>query len=432
MNNPKYVELTRREHEGINRDGDCMAFKQSLIGYLLGGKMEVFNTYLDKLARPEVRVFHRSCSAFQFCGCIGLVLSTLLAVTLTLHLELSPSVTALIILTSMLTFLALVMATKIITGEERIIYYHHEITVTVALAIVLRLARQPLLPYLDITILSIGTFLAFGRIGCLLVGCCHGRPCCWGVRYREEHAAAGFPSYFVGVRLLPIQAVESAWVLCTVAVGTHFVWIGSAPGTALAWYVVVYDFGRFCFEFARGDADRPYWLGFSQPQWISLALTAAIVGAELAGSLPFVRWHLVVFGLLVATMAVVAIKRRSQATPVFQLLHPKHIRQIASAMSAVCTASDRPPTFEENQLVVVSIATTSLGIRISGSHTRKGNECSHYYTLSSERDAMTERMARVLAKLVRSLTEGTAPERLIAGPSGVFHVVISSPMVAES
>jgi len=45
---------------------------------------------------------------------------------------------------------------------------------------------------------------------------------------------------------------------------------------------------------------------------------------------------------------------------------------------------------------------------------------------------MTERMARVLAKLVRSLSKGTAPERLIAGSFGVFHVVITSTKVAEA
>jgi hypothetical protein len=56
----------------------------------------------------------------------------------------------------------------------------------------------------------------------------------------------------------------------------------------------------------------------------------------------------------------------------------------------------------------------------------------YHYTLSSERVAMSERVARVLAKLVRSLNGGASPERLIAGSSGVFHVVITSPMVTES
>ena len=49
--------------------------------------------------------------------------------------------------------------TKIIIGEERLIYYHHEIAIVLAVTMVLWLLDQPILPYLDITILRIGTFL---------------------------------------------------------------------------------------------------------------------------------------------------------------------------------------------------------------------------------------------------------------------------------
>ena len=70
------------------------------------------------------------------------------------------------------------------TGEERIIYYRHEIAVMVVAALLLWLLRQPLLPYLDVTILGIGMFLTCGRMGCFMVGCCHGRPHDWGVCYR--------------------------------------------------------------------------------------------------------------------------------------------------------------------------------------------------------------------------------------------------------
>jgi prolipoprotein diacylglyceryltransferase len=41
--------------------------------------------------------------------------------------------------------------------------------------------HEPIIPYLDVTILVIGIFLVCGRIGCLMVGCCHGKPHRWGV-----------------------------------------------------------------------------------------------------------------------------------------------------------------------------------------------------------------------------------------------------------
>jgi hypothetical protein len=139
--------------------------------------------------------------------------------SLVTYLGLSPLVLVWLVLTAVLTFLALAMVTKIITGEENLIYYHHEIAVMVVAACLLNLLYQPVLPYLDITILGLGTFLAFGRVGCLMVGCCHGRPHGRGVCYRAEHAAAGFTPYLVGVRLFPIQAVESVWVFSIVVVG---------------------------------------------------------------------------------------------------------------------------------------------------------------------------------------------------------------------
>ena len=71
---------------------------------------------------------------------------------------------------AVITFTGLVIATKMITGEEKLIYYHHEIAVLLNISLFLWLIHQPLLPYLDISILGIGTFLFCGRLGCLMVG----------------------------------------------------------------------------------------------------------------------------------------------------------------------------------------------------------------------------------------------------------------------
>src|SRR5205814_352454 len=151
--------------------------------------------------------------------------------------------------------------------------------------------HRPVLPYLDVTILGIGAFLACGRVGCLMVGCCHGRPSAWGICYRDEHVGEGFAPYLIGVRLFPIQAIESLWVLLVVIVGAMFVLEGRPPGTALAWLTIAYGAARFGFEFARGGADRPYTLGFSQAQWLSLWLMLALIAAEVAGRIAFAAWH---------------------------------------------------------------------------------------------------------------------------------------------
>jgi hypothetical protein len=379
-----------------------------------------------RAARLWNRIHGHSWPAFQVCGCAGLGLAFLLATTLACHQGFSYFLLVKILAAAVAAFLLLVTTTQILTGEERIIYYHHEIGVMIAAAFLLRVLHQPLLPYLDITILGIGTFLTFGRIGCLLVGCCHGRPCSWGVRYSEDHAAAGFPSYLVGVRLFPIQAVESLWVLCTVVVGTFFVWTGSVRGTALAWYVIIYGFARFFFEFARGDADRSYWLGFSQPQWLSLLLTGGVLWAEMAGILPFFRWHVAVLSLLITTMVVVSLKRKFQSTTRFELLHAKHIRQVAIALKTIADGSNFASDLvsaDNTTAIRVPVLCTPLGIQISGSELHSDNRRVHQFTISSVKQPITEKTARVVAGLIRRLSGLAGRSELLAERS-VFHLLI--------
>ncbi|MBD0287506.1 MAG: prolipoprotein diacylglyceryl transferase, partial [Flavisolibacter sp.] len=158
-------------------------------------------------------------------------------------------------LTGAATFFLLAILAKIITGEEVIVYYHHEIAILIMCAVVLHALHQPVLPYLDITILGIATFLAFGRIGCFNVGCCHGRPVKGGVRYRHEHVEAGFTPYYEDVPLFPVQLVESAFVFIVVIAGSFLLLRSFPAGTVLLLYTVVYGLFRFSIEIFRGDPE---------------------------------------------------------------------------------------------------------------------------------------------------------------------------------
>jgi prolipoprotein diacylglyceryltransferase len=383
----------------------------------------------DWQPKPRFRLNHPGVSlpAFQALGYLGLAAAILLAMTLVRHAGLSYQVMSATIAAAIAAFLALVMATKIVTGEERITYYHHQIAVLLTVALLLRPIHRPLLPYLDIAALGMGTFLAFGRAGCLMAGCCHGRPYRWGVRYNEEHAAAGFPSYLVGVRLFPIQAIESLWVLGAVSLATYLAWSGRRPGTALACYVVTYGSGRFVFEFARGDAVRPYWLGFSQPQWISLLLTGGISWAEMAGILPAERWHPAAFGLLATSMIVAAGTRHFRRPCRFDLLHPRHTKQIAEAMRSVCVASGNAMPEPGEARRAIAVACTSLGIQLSGCEICRGTEQICHYTLSGREEALTADAAKALAALIARLKGSDGPEEL-ARHRGIFHVLIRAPL----
>jgi prolipoprotein diacylglyceryltransferase len=176
------------------------------------------------------------------------------------------------------TFLAVALTTKVITGEERLTYYHHQLAILGASALFLALTGRPLLAYLDVLAAGIGGFLVCGRVGCYLVGCCHGRPARWGVVYGTDHAGAGLPGAFVGVPLVPVQLIESVAVACIVALTVR----PSAPGAGLVVALVGYGGVRFCLEWLRGDA-RPSFVGLSEAQWTSVLLASSVAAARLAG-----------------------------------------------------------------------------------------------------------------------------------------------------
>ncbi|MCI0392744.1 MAG: prolipoprotein diacylglyceryl transferase [Acidobacteria bacterium] len=387
---------------------------------------DLYNKYFDRLASPEILCIRRPWHSFRLCGYAGLALAILMAMGFMTYRGLSPWIMAGIVMAAVLTFFGLVMATKIITGEERIIYYHHEIAVMVVAAVLLWLLGRPILPYLDLTILSIGIFLVCGRIGCFMVGCCHGRPSGFGICYREEHAAAGFTHYLVGVRLFPIQAVESCWVFCIVLVGGALVLRGRPPGEALAWYIVTYDLGRFCFEFMRGDPDRPYYRGFSQPQWISLILMVGVAWAEFFGILPFHTWHIGATIVLAVTMIAISVKRYLQKTAKYHLLHARHIREVAEAIilasnleahNAIVFGRDSAP-------VNIHLGYTSLGIQISSGEISGAAGVIGHYALSCRNGALSEEAARTLSKLILQLKRASGSMEFIKGNRGVFHLLI--------
>jgi prolipoprotein diacylglyceryltransferase len=389
---------------------------------------ETLNRILDSLARTEIAFLGRRWPAFRLCGYVGLTLAVLLGVTLAATRGLSLWVLGALAVSSVLTFLALAMATKIVIGEERLVYYHHEIAIMASAALVLALLGRPVLPYLDITILGIGTFLACGRVGCLLVGCCHGRPHTWGIRYRYEHANEGFTPYLVGVRLFPTQAIEALWVSGTVLVGSALVLRGGPPGEALAWYVVTYDLARFLLEFVRGDPTRPYMLGFSEAQWISLGLLVAAVGAEIFGVLPFQPWHLGVVVGMVLTMVAVALGRRLRGMSRYLLLHPRHVREVAAALDHAREQAQGATTVDTR----VYIATTSLGVGISAGRQGAASDARWHYTLSRRGQPLTYAEARALGLLVARLRHPDTPYEMVAGDSGLFHMLMRQPERAGS
>jgi Prolipoprotein diacylglyceryl transferase len=387
---------------------------------------ELIARALEKMIRPRISVAGHTCSAFKACGYTGYFLSIALGLILVTWQGLSPWIMAGIVGTTTLIFLVLAMAAKIVRGEEQLVYYHHEIAIMAAAILFLRLAHAPILPYLDATMLGLGLFLVCGRIGCLMVGCCHGRPARWGVTYRAEYAAEGFPQYLVGVRLFPVQAVESLWALMIVVVGTIVLLIGGRPGEVFAWYVVSYGMGRFVFELTRGDADRPYMLGLSEAQWTSVLLVTLLAGAEGAGLVTFHSWHLGVVALLVGASAAIALVGRLRRISRYQLLDPRHIRELACAVRRVSAEVGRGIGDWRSTSMVkgISVARTSQGIQIAAGRTGGSGGLADHYSFSQQNGVMTQDTAKILANFVVQFERPSCPHMLISAEQGVFHLLI--------
>lgn len=381
------------------------------------------NRLFDRIVRPEIRIMGRALSAYRFCGYVGLVSGTMLMLGLASVQGLDAWIILFLVLAAVLTFLAQAMATKIITGDEDLVYYRHEIAVLAVTALLLWVLRQPILPYLETTLLGVGLFLACGRIGCLLVGCCYGRPSIWGASYRPEHAAAGFPDYYVGIRLWPSQAIESLWVFAIVGIGAWMVLDRQPAGAALGWYIVAYDVGRFFFEFRRGDPDRPYWAGYSEAQWISLLLTAVVVAGEWGGWLPFVPWHFLALAailatIVVATIVVVAARRLGRGIE-SDVLHPRHVQQFAAALAQVTARAGARGAAAPN---TIPLAETALGIRVSAGELRAGSV--RIFSISRANGALDETTARRLADLILRLRRLAGPGQIIRGTGNTYHLLV--------
>lgn len=380
----------------------------------------------DGLIRAEVEVCNRRSPAFRVFICGGVLFGCWFASLLTVLKGESLTVMFLIAAASISACLIQVVVVKIVSGEERSAYYRQLLLILGTSATVAYILDRSPIVYLDLTILGMGALHTVGRVGCLMAGCCHGRPHRLGIRYSEEHARQGFPDHLVGVRLFPIQLVESFWVLTITAIGCVILLTQTTPGMALSWYIVAYSTGRFCFEFLRGDPERPYLLGFSEAQWISVGLACAVVVVERLGFLPFRFWNAAALVAMVATMISVAAQRGLRAGPTPCLAQPRHLDEIAQALAVLSKRMDQAATaslFGPNAGGIM-VGRTSLGIQVSLGVTGQNRAEVYHYTISSSKAQLTGKSARTIANLILRLKGHCGPTQLIRGNEGFFHLLV--------
>lgn len=348
-----------------------------------------------------MRLGRRSWPAYGAFGVLGFVAGVALVVVLARDQGRSPGTTALLIAVSLAASYLVTLATKVVTGADTHRYLHHQLGLLVLVPGALWLLGEPVLSSLDIVLMGQSTVLAIGRLGCLMAGCCHGKPAGWGVRYREAHVDSGFARELARVRLFPLQLVEFAAVLALVAAGSALILGGAEAGSASGVYVVGYGLVRFVLEYHRGDHTRRFLRGVSNVQWTILAIVATWVALEAAGVLPLAYWHV----LALALMAAAAAFARPRL-----LLQSPHLHEVASVVRQLDAAPAE-----------LRVHTTSLGVSISAGVLERDGVRFRHYSLSQE-GGLDDDGAGDLATLVGRL-EDTQHE-LVAGGHGVFHVLV--------
>ena len=122
------------------------------------------------------------------------------------------------------------------------------------------------LKYFDLVMPSIALAQGFGRIGCLLAGCCY------GVETKSAFSLV-FPNSAYApnhVHLVPTQPISSVLDFLNFFVLLFLSSKVKKDGMIAGFYLVFYGVGRFIIEFFRGDLERGSIAGLSTSQFISI------------------------------------------------------------------------------------------------------------------------------------------------------------------
>jgi len=160
--------------------------------------------------------------------------------------------------------------------------------IAVALLAYSWLSSYPLIALTDIAVRAGVLGHAIGRIGCLALGCCYGRPTGlrFSVRYDSPHAKAARMGGLRGVHIHPVPLYEAIYNLGLFVLLNAIAFAGAPQGIPTATYLVLYGVGRFALEALRHNGASEMIGPFHRNQWFSLVMVACGLGL-FAAMAPF-------------------------------------------------------------------------------------------------------------------------------------------------
>ena len=166
-----------------------------------------------------------------------------------------------------------------------LVYYGGLIGAIIAGAICIRWKKLPLWKTADVLAPSIALGSVFGRTGCMLNGCCYGRPTNvpWAITFTnpQAHNLSGTPLF------VPLHPTEIYDAVLNLGLYIFLAWLFRRKkfnGQIFATYLLCYAITRSIVEYFRGDySTLHYHFGLTPAQWISVPIF--IAGLLLAAML---------------------------------------------------------------------------------------------------------------------------------------------------
>jgi len=157
--------------------------------------------------------------------------------------------------------------------EGGLVWYGGLIAALIVAVFYVRHYKLPVLPYIDCFAPAVALGHALGRIGCVLAGCCFGKPIGHDAWYAMIFPADVGSFAPPNVPLYPTQLMEAGaeiLIFILLLIVRHY---KKFSGQVIASYLMLYGVARFVIEFFRGDMDR----GFVIPDLISVSQFVSIL-----------------------------------------------------------------------------------------------------------------------------------------------------------
>lgn len=158
------------------------------------------------------------------------------------------------------------------------------IAIALGLVVYAILSGRSLLALIDAAALGGTLGHVAGRIGCLTLGCCFGRPSAspLAVCYDNPLAKAARTAGLRGIHIHPVPLYEALFLLGLFLFLNVIALAGSREGVPAAIYLITYGSGRFLLEFLRYNPADDYIGPLPRSQWLSLLQAGAGVALLVA------------------------------------------------------------------------------------------------------------------------------------------------------